>query len=404
MADASRFPHLALPFAIVGAAGGWLSAGLVATPLLQRAERNQGTAAVLSAGLAALMGVVIRSWCLGRPEAFRFDTPEPEPEPDRARSDVWWRHAAAVLAAGTLSGVGVAVVCRAYGGAKMGAAGGLACALAFVPVCLAVIAAARRAQRARLGSLVAGSDRRAVWGILATALAVATLEAAPDWPAAAAGISPAPWAATGMLGAAALVIAAVLAVDLRARRRAREALREGLVPQDAREVEAADTRIPRLDLGLGDDIGAQIARTSAAYRGRDRTVALVRGDADQALATLGRAARRGALGLAVVGGVALAHLAASSDIARLELDEDLCGSYDLAACERLATSIRDRHPEQAMILFERACRVSGKESCFAFGEMLSERARDPETRQRADDAFGKACIYGDRRGCLALAR
>lgn len=404
MADASRFPHLALPFAIIGAAGGWLSAGLVATPLLQRAERNQGTAAVLAAGLAALMGVVIRGWCLGAPVRFRFDTPEPEPDPDRAHSDVGWRHAAAVLVAGTLSGVGVALVCQAYGGAKMGAAGGLACALAFVPVCLAVIAAARRAQRARLGSLVAGSDRRAVWGILATALAVATLEAAPDWPAAAAGMLPVPWAATGMLGAAALVITAVLGMDVAARRRAREALREGLVPQDAREVEAADTRIPRLDLGLGDDVGAQIARSSAAYRGRDRAVALVQGDPEQALSTLRRAVRRGALCLAVVGGVALAHVAARSEIARLELDERLCEGYDLAACGRLATSIRDRHPERAMILHDRACRVSGKESCFAFGQMLSERARDPETRQRADDAFGKACIYGDRRGCLALAR
>ena len=45
--------------------------------------------------------------------------------------------------------------------------GGALCAVVFLPVCLVVIGAARRAQRARLGSIVAGSDRRTVWGILA---------------------------------------------------------------------------------------------------------------------------------------------------------------------------------------------------------------------------------------------
>ena len=402
MADASRFPHLALPFAIAGAAGGWLSAGLVSTPLLLHAERNQGTAAVLAAALAALTGLLIRRWCIGRPAPFRFDTPEPEPEPDRARTDVGWRHAAAVLVAGTLTGVGVAVACRAYGGAGVGAAGGLACAIAFVPVCLAVIAAARRAQRARLGSLVAASDRRAVWGILAAALAVATLEAAPDWPAAATGMLPVPWVAAGMLGAAGLTIAAVWILDVRARRRAERTIGEGLVPQEARDVEAADTRVPRVDLGLGEEIGAQVARAAAAYRGRDRAVALVLGDPEQAIGALRRASRRGAACLAVVGGAALVHLLAGTDIARIEFEERRCERYDFAACERLATSIRERHPERAMVLYERACRVSGKESCFAFGQMLSERAMDAAMEQRAREAFGKACIYGDRRGCLAM--
>jgi hypothetical protein len=34
MADPSRFPQLALPFTLVGAAAGWLSAGLVNNPFL----------------------------------------------------------------------------------------------------------------------------------------------------------------------------------------------------------------------------------------------------------------------------------------------------------------------------------------------------------------------------------
>ena len=53
MAEASRFPHLALPFAIVGAAGGWLSANLVANPLVQRFRWDVRVHATLVAALLA---------------------------------------------------------------------------------------------------------------------------------------------------------------------------------------------------------------------------------------------------------------------------------------------------------------------------------------------------------------
>jgi hypothetical protein len=59
--------------------------------------------------------------------------------------------------------------------------GGL-CSIAFLPICAAVLAAARRAERARLGSIVAGADLREVWAILAAALAVATPWPSPPWP------------------------------------------------------------------------------------------------------------------------------------------------------------------------------------------------------------------------------
>lgn len=396
--EASRFPHLALPFAIAGAAGGWLSATFVANPLVHSFRHDlRVPSALLAAAFAALAGQVLTRWGRREPSPFELEGFAPRSPPARER---WSVHALVILAAGAMTGMLVALVCDVPNGAGPGALAGAACAAAFVPVCLAVLAAARRAKRARLGSLVSASDRRAVWGILATALSVATLEALAAWPAAGIGEAPAPWPAAGMLAAAALLIGGILVADALGRRRAERALSPGLVPQDPERAASVDTGAPRLDLGLGDGLSAHVARAAAAYRGRDRALALVQGDADQARAAFRRAGIRGAMGLATVLLVACAHLAARGPSAARIFDEERCDRFGYRSCHRVAEAVRETNPARAMALYDRACGAESVASCVALGWMLLDR----DEGELADRYFARACRHGDRGGCLGLGR
>ena len=125
-----------------------------------------------------------------------------------------------------------------------GCINGFASAVVFVPVVLAVVRAARASQRARLGTLVAAVDRRAIWSILAAALALTTLEGTLDW-------------------------------------------------------FVADRRV--------DAVGARIAPGASAYRDRERTLALVQGDPSEVRRAMDRALRRGSISTLIVGGVLVAH-------------------------------------------------------------------------------------------------
>lgn len=396
--EASRYPHLALPFAFVGAAGGWLSATFVANPLVQYFDRDPRIpATIVGALFAALAGMVLTRW--GRRERSIFEVEGFAPRSYWV-TDGWWLHTLVVLIAGALTGAVVTAVCNVSEGPVIGALAGAACAAAFVPVCLAVLAAARRAKRARLGSLVSASDRRAVWGILATALSLATVEALPGWPATGVAESPAPWPAIGILVVLALLLGGILAADARDRRRAERAMAPGLVPRDPESAAASDAGAPRLDLGLGDDLAARVARAAAAYRGRDRTLALVQGDAEQARAAFRRARIRGLFGLATVLLMGCAQVGAQgADAARI-FDERRCDGFGYRSCHRLAEAEREENPERAMLLYDRACGSSSVDSCIALGRMLQER----DQREQADRYFERACEHGDRRGCLAMAR
>lgn len=410
MAEASRFPHLSLPFAIVGAAGGWLSAGLAGSPLFLRSHPiSQGVAAVVAAGFAALTGLLLTRWCMSNGDHHAFAENDPDV---RAPSDTAARQTLAVLVGGAATGAVASLACGAHFGPGIGALGGLICALAFVPVCLVVIAAARRAQRARLGSLVAGSDRRAVWGILATALSVTTLEALPDWPASAVGQVRVPVPATLMLAAAALVITAALIADIVGLRRAGRAFVPGLVERDPARLVSTDLAAPRLDLGLGEEIRARVTATAAAYRGSDRTLALVQGDREQATSALRRGLRRGVFGLTVVALCGMAHAAAAGESGRRLFDEQRCEHLDSVACGRVADAIRRESPWRAMRLYEQACSVASVASCVAAAEMHAAEAdskikypgralnTEPNERVEARNFWGRACRYGDRQGCL----
>jgi hypothetical protein len=97
-----------------------------------------------------------------------------------------------------------------------------------------------------------------------------------------------------------------------------------------------------------------VARGAAAYRQKARTLALVRGSPDQALAALRRAVRRGVLGLAVVAAIGAAHLAAQSLPARALYHQERCRRGYLSACKLASEIVRDADPEWSRALARRA--------------------------------------------------
>ncbi|XXT14711.1 hypothetical protein WME94_31140 [Sorangium sp. So ce429] len=305
--------ELALPFALVGGAAGWISAGVLASPLVGVALGGKQEVAALCAGvIGGLIGALLPRVVAPR-QAWH------------GRGPTWACLAALVLPGGALAG---GLIGRITGwnlfSAVSGAVNGLICAAATLPICAAVLEAALRAERARLGSIVAGSDRRAVWQILAASLSAATLAALPDWPAARLAEARAPvlvealaqcaWIA---IGALLLADAAALARDLRRAADAEEPCSPDAIPSGA--------AAPLVDLGLGDEVHAHVARGDA-YRGRDRASLLVVGSLAEAHAALEGAVRRGVLCFALGAAVLLAHRWAPGDSAM--------GLYREARCAR----------------------------------------------------------------------
>jgi hypothetical protein len=328
MADASRFPQLALPFAVVGAAAGWLSAGITDNPLVGYVV-SRPVAALCATAIAALTGALLKPLCVGKRLWYEMGERDPESRP---WTDAWPLQTGIVVAAGALTGALVGVLCHEPSPGQF-AVGGALCAVAFLPVCLAVVAVGRRAQRARLGSVVAGSDRRAVWGILAVLLAVMTLEALPDWPAWRAGEGIPPWVVPAALAAALAVTQGILVADRRALAHAQEEI-EAMPSEHGPDEDPGDERLPRLDLGIGDELRARVG--GAAYRETQRTLALVKGTPGLSLGALQRAVLRGKVGLALIGAVAAGHAAAMTNPALAAYYAQRCGLYRPAACDAAA--------------------------------------------------------------------
>lgn len=371
MADAARFPHLALPFAIVGAAGGWLSAGLVQQPLLSEMDVSFR---LVTAGVAAVFGfatgLLLRRWCVGRRYSFQIDSPDPELRP---ASDTWVRHLPTLWLAGTLTG-GIACSVSRMCTASFGALGGLLCTLPFLPICAAVLSTARRAQRARQGSIVAGADRRAVYGILAVALLIATLEGLPDDPAPATTWLEGPLPGLALFAMSTICILFILVADALALRKARSLVVPGLARKDEVDPGLERDDAARFDLGLGKDIHARLAKSTSAYRGRERALALILGDPERAVATLQRAVRRGVLAFAVTPFVLGAHLAAGSETAALRYREISCSLGNPKACEALAersASLEQHDLVSAVAYHERSCDHGNGWSCLAVAKMYS---------------------------------
>jgi hypothetical protein len=212
--------------------------------------------------------------------------------------------------------------------------GGALVGLAFLPIGALVVGAARRAARARMGSIVAASDRRAMWGILAAALAAATLLALPDWPASVVGYVDTPWVALGTALACGALTVGLLVADLEALTRVRRLGREAgsMLLREASDEAREDDPEPEVDFGLGGDVMARMARGAAAYRARDRATALVLGSSEQAIEALRLGLRRSAIGIGIVTFALAAHaLAAGPEGLHAHLDVR-CATHHLDDC------------------------------------------------------------------------
>jgi hypothetical protein len=214
---------------------------------------------------------------------------------------------AGVLSTGLIAGALIGVLTWSRYGLADGAATGFCCATAFLPAFGAILAAARRVGRAREGSLLHASDRRAVWLPAATAVALGTLAAIPEWTAFPIAFRPSLELsrALGLLALAA--IAALLIGDIAGLARARRAA------HDLRTMRACDPESPdlpwagdRLDLGLGDRAAVHVIPANGPYRELDRVIKVIRGDARAASHALGWSVARGAIALAVASTVVIA--------------------------------------------------------------------------------------------------
>jgi hypothetical protein len=156
-----------------------------------------------------------------------------------------------------------------------------------------------------------------------------------------------------MLTAAALCTLGVWVADARALGRARAVVAQGLAVHEPQEAGAGPLDPPRFDLGLGNDILARVARGAAAYRHRERTVALVKGTPSLALAALQRALRRTKIGLVLIAGAGALHVYANSDAALTTYLVLRCGPYDRMACTYAADRVEASDPPTARLLRRR---------------------------------------------------
>ncbi len=368
-------PALALPFAIVGFAAGWLSDGVLANLLVDvTPSRNQLLAGMVAAAGGALLGALLSR----RVASSRHEL--------GARPLTIARLSGLVVVCGGVTGglVGGLEMSHLWG-ALSGAFNGAVCAVAFVPVCALVFAAACRADRARQGSIVAGADRRAVWSILAAALAVTTLAAAIDVPPARLHLTfP---AGAIMAAAAALVLVVTWLADALALRRVARLARAELEDRDPAEARFA-AEVPSVNLGLGDEVRASFGRAASAYRSRASATALVLGSAGAARSALLRALLRGAAGLALTFAVLAAHRWAGTPAALVAYDEQLCDHY-WHGCY-----------EAGLLLLQQPAPGGG---CPAPAALTPEdQASLPIDARRGDALLLRSCTAGDLCSCRAF--
>jgi hypothetical protein len=373
-------PQLALPFAAVGLCAGWLSAGLLANPILDAAlGRHQPVAALVSAAVGALVGAYLSRACA--------------PHVDGAVPPYPPRLVPALLLGGAVAGASVGMIAVRAPVPLGSAVAGMLCALAALPICATVVHSAQRSARGRMGSLVARSDARAVWSILAVGIGTAAAVALLDWPGAHTGALPAPMVAVGIAALATAAVAVLLHLDLRAARAIERAASaaETMEPRsNEHEIEAGE--VPRVDLGLGDEVLAQVTRRDGAYRSRERSTALLLGSSDEARDALRAARRRAIAGLVALGTVLALHGLASQSNSGVAYHLFRCDRGVGGSCRAAAEVMESNgRPGRATALHRRACALRDRASC----QVLLARGPIP--------AYERACNDGDHESCRALA-
>ena len=277
-------PSLAKPFAVFGAAAGLFA--ILGIGAFREPAREVAPLAPMfvTAGAAAVAGEVLRRWR-------RLH------DPALAREAlVLWVAVISGIAGGASGAVVGFVTWGADGFMRFGL-GGAVVSLAFVPSCLVVFDAARRAGRARHGSLVAATDRRTV---LSTVLAGISFAGATQVPAVlsantSSALPPLVQVALSVVACLGSTIAIVL---LQKRDRAARAELEAhagemnwleRAAEGETEPSTSDARGP-IDLGLGADRWART--TDATYRSSGRPDVVLRGSMERAVAAFDECALR----------------------------------------------------------------------------------------------------------------
>jgi hypothetical protein len=295
----SSIPSLAKPFAAFGAAAGLFA--ILGMGAFREPAREVAPLAPMfvTAGAAAVAGEVLGRWR-------RLHDPKLARE-----ALVLWVAVISALA-GCASGAVIGFVTWGADGVFRFGLGGAAVALAFVPSCLVVFDAAKRAGRARHGSLVAATDRRTVTSTVLAGVSFAGATQVPAVLSANTSVAFSPLVQVGLSIVACLgSTIAILLLQKRDRvaRAELEAYAGGMhwLERAPEEGESAATNTDQpIDLGLGADRWART--TDATYRSSARSDVVLRGSMEHAVAAFDECAQRrhrslliAAAGLAAVG-------------------------------------------------------------------------------------------------------
>jgi hypothetical protein len=281
--EVSVMPSLAKPFAAFGAAAGLFA--MLGIGAFREAAREVSPLApmIATAGVAAIAGEVLRRWR-------RLH------DPSLAREAlVLWVSVIAGLAGGASGGI-VGLFTWGVDGFARFALGGAFCALAFVPSCLVVFDAARRAGRARHGSLVAATDRRTVMSTVLAGVAFAGATQVPAVLSLETSAALPPLVQYGLSLVACLGSTVAIVLLQRRDRSARAALEahakemSWLERAPVGELALAPTSAAPVDLGLGADRWTRT--TDATYRSGGRPDVVLRGSVERAIAAFDECARR----------------------------------------------------------------------------------------------------------------
>jgi hypothetical protein len=202
---------------------------------------------------------------------------------------------AAIVLAGAVNGASIGLLLVPPAGLVFGAFFGVLCSLPFVPALGLVLFAAMRAGRARAGSVVAASDRRAVWAAAAAVIALGVLGMRALYPP-----PVEPWLTTVVAGVACAVLVGLFAVDaIELARVATMAALSEVEADGGRAMRADGGEVEAVDLGVGDEVRVEVVRPKHAYRGVEQIARVVRGSRELTAAALRGGLARAGVALAV---------------------------------------------------------------------------------------------------------
>jgi hypothetical protein len=283
--DIRAMPSLAKPFAIFGAAAGLFAILAIGSFRDAAREVSPLTPMLMTAGVAAGAGEIMRRW--GRLHS-----------PDLVREVVVLWITIITGVAGAISGGLVGFFTWGPDGVARFFFGGAAVGLAFVPSCLVVFDAAKRAGRARHGSLVAATDRRTVMSTVLAGVAFAGATQVPAVLSANMSNALAPMVQIGLSFLACFGSTVAIVVLQRRDRSGLAALEKHAkdsawleqAPADHADEAAAPISPDAVDLGLGADRWTKTSDSN--YRTSGRADVVLRGSIEKAKLAFAECARQ----------------------------------------------------------------------------------------------------------------